>query len=118
MRWPSLWFFYWGINTHVFQNDEDQYVYLSRWLQTDFPASLWNFDVYGRGLQRLEVWLLAMPAALFDAPWSLIGRAAAQRGGVRLDRRCRSTCSGAAGAAAAWAALPARGSASSCRGPW
>jgi hypothetical protein len=68
-----VWFLYWGINTHVFQNDEDQYVYLSRWLQTDFPQSLWNFDLYGRGLQRLEVWLLAIPAALFDAPWSLIG---------------------------------------------
>ena len=68
-----VWFLYWGINTHVFQNDEDQYVYLSRWLSEDFPQSLWNFDLYGRGLQRLEVWLLAVPAALFDAPWSLIG---------------------------------------------
>jgi hypothetical protein len=68
-----VWFLYWGINTHVFQNDEDQYVYLSRWLTETFPQSLWNFDVYGRGLQRLEVWLLALPAALFDSPWSLIG---------------------------------------------
>lgn len=68
-----VWFVYWGVNTHVFQNDEDQYVYLSRWLQNDFPASLWSFDLYGRGLQRLEVWLLAVPSALFDSPWSLIG---------------------------------------------
>jgi len=67
------WFFYWGVSTHVFQNDEDQYVYLSRQLQNDFPASLWSFDLYGRGLQRLEVWLLAIPAALFDSPWSLLG---------------------------------------------
>jgi hypothetical protein len=67
------WFFYWAFNTHSFQNDEDQYVYLSRWLQNDFPASLWNFDMYARGLQRLEVWLLAIPSALFDAPWSLHG---------------------------------------------
>ena len=69
----GLWFLYWGINTHVFQDDEDQYVYLSRWLQNDFPATLWNFEVYGRGLQRLEVWLLAIPAALVDSPWSLAG---------------------------------------------
>ncbi len=34
---------------------------------------MWNFESYGRGLQRLEVWLLALPAAVFDAPWSLIG---------------------------------------------
>ena len=68
-----VWLLYWSLNTHVFQNDEDQYVYLSRWLQTDLPSSLWNFDFYGRGLQRLEVWLLAVPSALFDSPWSLRG---------------------------------------------
>jgi hypothetical protein len=68
-----LWLLYWSLNTHVFQNDEDQYVYLSRWLQTDLPSSLWNFSFYGRGLQRLEVWLLAIPSALFDSPWSLRG---------------------------------------------
>jgi hypothetical protein len=66
-------FAYWSLSTHVFQADEDQYVYLSRWLQTDFPASLWNLDIMGRGLQRLEVWLLAVPSALFDSPWSLRG---------------------------------------------
>ena len=42
-----VWLAYWSLSTHVFQNDEDQYVYLSRWLQTDFPASLWDFDAYG-----------------------------------------------------------------------
>jgi hypothetical protein len=68
-----VWFVYWGWNTHVFQSDENQYVSLSRWLWTDFPASLVNFDVYGRGLQRLEVWLLAIPAGLLDSPWSLAG---------------------------------------------
>jgi hypothetical protein len=66
-----VWFFYWSYNTHVFQNDEDQYVYLSRWLPHDFPSSLWNFDVYGRGLQRLEIWMLALPALFVDSPWSL-----------------------------------------------
>ncbi len=68
-----LWFFYWGFNTHVFQDDEDQYVYLSRALQDDFPAMLWDFEIYGRGLQRLEVWLLAIPSFLFDSPLSLVG---------------------------------------------
>jgi hypothetical protein len=73
-----VWLAYWSLSTHVFQNDEDQYVYLSRWLQTDFPSSLWAFDAYGRGLQRLEIWLLAIPSWLFDSPWSL-------RGGRVLD---------------------------------
>ena len=68
-----LWLFYWSLATHVFQNDEEQYVYLSRWLHTDFPSSLWNFDLYGRGLQRLEVWLLAIPATVVSNPWALAG---------------------------------------------
>jgi hypothetical protein len=67
-----LYFAYWGLHTHVFQDDEDQYVYLSRWLQLHFPESLWNFDVMQRGLQRLEVWLLAVPAAIIDSPGSLV----------------------------------------------
>jgi hypothetical protein len=68
-----LWLCYWGFSTHAFQNDEDQYVYLSRWLRTDLPSTLFQFTVYGRGLQRLEIWLLAIPGALFDAPWALQG---------------------------------------------
>jgi hypothetical protein len=68
----ALYFAYWGLHTHVFQDDEDQYVYLSRWLRLNFPESLWNFDVMQRGLQRLEVWLLAVPAALLDSPRSLV----------------------------------------------
>ena len=65
---------YWSLSTHVFQNDEDQYVYLSRWLQTDFPASLFDFDA-----------LRARPAAAR-------GVAAGDSGGaVRL---ARGRCSG------------------------
>ena len=70
-----LWLFYWSVNTHVFQNDEDQYVYLSRWLLHNLPGGLWDFNTYGRGLQRLEVFLLALPTAVVHNPWSLgIGR--------------------------------------------
>lgn len=67
-----LFYAYWGIHTHVFQADEHQYVYLSRWLRVNFPESLWNFDVMQRGLQRLEVWMLAVPGALLDSPQSLV----------------------------------------------
>jgi hypothetical protein len=68
-----IWCCYWAFSTHAFQNDEDQYVYLSRWMQHGFPGSALNFDVFGRGIQRLEIWLLAVPAALFDSPSSLQG---------------------------------------------
>jgi hypothetical protein len=68
-----LWFFYWGVNTHVFQHDEDQYLYLARWAQLDLPSRLLDFDTFGRGLQRLEVWLLMIPSLLFDSPESLVG---------------------------------------------
>jgi hypothetical protein len=66
-----VWLSYWSLSTHVFQNDEYQYMFLSRWLQDDVPARLFDVTLYGRGLQRLEVWLLAIPAALWDAPTSL-----------------------------------------------
>lgn len=68
-----VWFCYWGFSTHVFQNDEDQYVYLSRWFKENLPGSLWDFDTYQRGLQRLEIWLLALPQWVADSPWSLVG---------------------------------------------
>ena len=101
-----LWFLYWGINTHAFQNGEDQYVYLSRWLNEGFPQSLWNFESYGRGLQRLEVWLLALPAAVFDAPWSLIGGrllntvAFVSTADTRVSARTRPRAAAAVGGAA------------------
>jgi hypothetical protein len=65
------WLAYWGAHTHSFQADEDQYVYLSRWFPQHLPESIWNFDVYQRGLQRFEIWLLAIPALVLDSPWSL-----------------------------------------------
>src|SRR5919197_2869422 len=61
-----LWFLYYGVHTHVFQNDEDQYVYLSRWFKENLPGSLWDFETYQRGLQRLEIWLLAVPQWVAD----------------------------------------------------
>ena len=65
------WLAWWGLHTHSFQADEDQYVYLSRWFPQHLPESIWNFDVYQRGLQRSEIWLLAIPALVVDSPWSL-----------------------------------------------
>ncbi|WP_028062450.1 hypothetical protein [Solirubrobacter soli] len=67
----TLWLAHWSLGTHVFQNDENQYVFLARWVQDGFPGRLFDFALFGRGLQRLEVWLLAIPTALFDSPTSL-----------------------------------------------
>lgn len=67
---------FWGVNTHSFQNDEDQYLYLARYTNDHLPGVLWSFDVYQRGLQRLEIFLLAIPSALLPSPASIVaGRA-------------------------------------------
>ncbi len=107
-----------ALSTHVFQNDEDQYVYLSRWLQARLPrARCSTSTLYGRGLQRLEVWLLAIPAALFDSPVVAARRAHPQHARVRLDRdpglpaRPRGMA-----LRPHWAALPAVAERSPCRG--
>ena len=64
----AVWFWIWASRVGTFQNDEDEYVYLARWVGNNLPESLWNFDLMSRGLQRLEVWILAVPLALVKAP--------------------------------------------------
>jgi hypothetical protein len=72
----ALYLFSWASRVGTFQPDEDEYVYLARYLEVFFPESLWDFTVFSRGLQRLEVWLLAGPIALLPAPDALlVGRA-------------------------------------------
>lgn len=69
----TLWFIRWGVLTHAFQDDEDQYVYLGRWLADQGPSQLFNFDLFGRGLQRLEIWQIAFWQWLLPhAPSTLI----------------------------------------------
>lgn len=63
-----LYLAYWALKVRGFQNDENEYVYLARWTQGHFPQALWDFTIITRGLQRLEIWLLAVPMSLFPSP--------------------------------------------------
>jgi hypothetical protein len=51
-----------------FQNDEEQYVSLARYVATHFPGALWQSGIYPRGPQRLDAWIMAIPFALARGP--------------------------------------------------
>ena len=58
----------WASRMGTFQNDENQYVYLGRWMAHNLPSSLWNFDLLGRGLQRAEIYVLALTLGTMKPP--------------------------------------------------
>jgi hypothetical protein len=58
----------WASRMGTFQNDENQYVYLGRWMAHNLPSSLWNFDLLGRGLQRAEIYVLALTLGTMQPP--------------------------------------------------
>lgn len=71
----AVYFYFWASRTGTAQFDEHQYVWLARWIDVD-PAAALNFSEYLRGLQRLEVWLLAAPLSVLSGPDALLaGRA-------------------------------------------
>ena len=51
-----------------FQNDEEQYLQLARYVAAHFPGALWDSAIYPRGLQRLDPIILALPFALARGP--------------------------------------------------
>src|SRR3954454_587591 len=65
----GLWFLVWAGRTHTFQNDENRYIYLARWVDTALPGSLWDFNIINTGLQRLSIWIMAPIVGLFGGPW-------------------------------------------------
>lgn len=53
-----------------FQNDEEQYLTLARFVAAHFPHALWQGGIYPRGTQRLDPILLAIPFALWRGPFA------------------------------------------------
>ncbi len=51
-----------------FQNDEEQYVSLARYVAAHFPHALWQSGIYPRGPQRLDPWILAIAFAVGRGP--------------------------------------------------
>lgn len=76
---PALWlalfgaaafvFLYlWATRVGAFQNDEEQNVYFARWITHNLPSGLWDFSLLQRGLQRLEMYVLAFGLGVFGSP--------------------------------------------------
>lgn len=51
-----------------FQNDEEQYLSLARFVADNFPGSLFHSNVYPRGPQRLDAWIMAIAFASGRGP--------------------------------------------------
>jgi hypothetical protein len=68
----ALYLFFWALTVGSHQPDEQQYVWLARWIAQDpWPAAV-NFTEFVRGLQRLEVWVLSVPLAFLPSPGALV----------------------------------------------
>jgi len=64
----AAWLYVWAMRVHNFQNDEAQYVYLARWVDTALPRSLWDFSIINTGVQRLNIFILAPIVGLLGGP--------------------------------------------------
>lgn len=51
-----------------FQNDENQYMELARYMAAHFPGALWQPGIYPRGIQRLDPLLIALPFMWLRGP--------------------------------------------------
>ena len=64
----AVWLWVWASRVGTWQNDEEEYVYLARWITDGLPERLWDFTFLARGLQRLEIFILALPLGTLPAP--------------------------------------------------
>src|SRR4051812_35006642 len=68
----TLWLWRWAVWNHAWGADEDLYLHFARGISRDF-GSLFNLDPsYGRGIQRLHLFVWAIPMALFANPASFV----------------------------------------------
>lgn len=51
-----------------YQDDEEQYLSMARYVATHFPGAMWQSSVFVRGTQRLDQIVLALPFALMRGP--------------------------------------------------
>lgn len=51
-----------------FQDDEEQYLQVARYVAAHFPSALWKSGLFVRGSQRLDQLVLALPFALMRGP--------------------------------------------------
>lgn len=51
-----------------FQNDEEEYLSVARYVAAHFPGAIWLSTLFARGTQRLDPIILALPFALMRGP--------------------------------------------------
>ncbi|HEV3093379.1 MAG TPA: hypothetical protein VGY30_02565 [Solirubrobacteraceae bacterium] len=51
-----------------FQNDEEQYLRVARYIAAHFPSALWKSGLFARGSQRMDQLVLALPFASMRGP--------------------------------------------------
>lgn len=51
-----------------FQNDEEEYLTIARYVAAHFPGAMWQSTLFVRGTQRLDPIILALPFALMRGP--------------------------------------------------
>ncbi|HTA32101.1 MAG TPA: hypothetical protein VK721_01630 [Solirubrobacteraceae bacterium] len=51
-----------------FQNDEEEYLTVARYVAAHFPSAIWLSSLFARGTQRLDPIILALPFALARGP--------------------------------------------------
>jgi hypothetical protein len=61
-----LWM--WASRVSTWQTDENLFVYLARLTPHYMPQALWDTELFQRGIQRLEIFVLAVPLALMRSP--------------------------------------------------
>ena len=64
----SIFYYVYANRIGNFQDDEEAYLQLARYISGHFPGALWQSGLYTRGTQRLDVVILAIPFALMRGP--------------------------------------------------
>lgn len=64
----TAFYSHYALRIATWQDDEELYTRLARYIAQHFPSALWQSGIYTRGLQRLDPLLLAGPFAFLRGP--------------------------------------------------
>jgi hypothetical protein len=63
----AAFYSHYALRVGTFQDDEDMYIRLARYIAAHFPGALWE-PIYHRGLQRLDPLVMAVPFSFTRGP--------------------------------------------------
>jgi hypothetical protein len=68
----TVWLWRWALFNHSWGNDEELYRHFAGGVARDFGLLFHMDPSYGRGIQRLHLFVMAVPLALFDNPTAFV----------------------------------------------